>query len=344
MNVSFAYTYGKGLAGLRHIPRIAAYGVVTRRHSERSPMKTAIRKGFTLVELLVVIAIIGTLLGLLLPAVQAAREASRRSTCTNNLKQISLAVIAFDGKRQYIPGWRNKVTCAEGTNRPPWSAMILDHIERSDLYAVVTSSTAAPSPPRALELYFCPSSTPDAGNGAAIAYAGNCGTFSTTNATKGNGVMHDVFSGIKTSMDYVSSGDGTASTLLMSERCGKLVGTPATPFPQWYGCDRYNSDSMPIVSWNAGDWTSAPTNLLTPLGFQLAGISTAKPLNGVDPFQYPSSRHSGGVMAAFCDGHVMFLTDSLENEVLWQLMTSKSTAATADFSTPNYILNEADFK
>ncbi len=93
------------------------------------------RKGFTLVELLVVIAIIGVLVGLLLPAVQAAREAARRMQCSNNLKQIGLALMNYESAHKVFP-------FGKGPSYPGapvyarWSqhALILPFLEQAPLY------------------------------------------------------------------------------------------------------------------------------------------------------------------------------------------------------------------
>ena len=88
----------------------------------RGDRRVESNRGFTLVELLVVIAIIGILVALLLPAIQAAREAARRSQCTNNLKQIALSVANFESANRYLPP--GGPTCVDtpdnGSPKPSW--------------------------------------------------------------------------------------------------------------------------------------------------------------------------------------------------------------------------------
>ena len=172
------------------------------------------RSAFTLVELLVVIAIIGVMVGLLLPAVQAARESSRRSACSNNLKQIGLAMLNYHDARKAFPSgimFSSGLTAAMiadggmGDFRfqggaPSWGAMILPYIEQADVYnnltftqstwsrnsnsastfqttTIVTSATAASARP--LAIYSCPSDqlkqTNLGGNMGPSNYAGNYG-------------------------------------------------------------------------------------------------------------------------------------------------------------------------
>jgi prepilin-type N-terminal cleavage/methylation domain-containing protein len=153
------------------------------------------RYAFTLVELLVVIAIIGVLVALLLPAVQAAREAARRSSCTNNLKQIGLATHNYHDTYKSFPpgGWdcpNWPASPCTGWNQNPgpwtttWSISILPFIEQQPLYEKYDQrypnvhTVNQPVVRTFIEPYLCPSDVntnrlerPESGPGSGIDFA-----------------------------------------------------------------------------------------------------------------------------------------------------------------------------
>lgn len=297
------------------------------------------RQAFTLVELLVVIAIIGTLMGLLLPAVQSAREAGRRNTCSNNISQLAKATIKFDLQDGYIPGWRTLVR----TGTASWPVSLLKNLERKDLY------DAWPAGGTGVELgiFLCPTSPSDS-DVPSIAYSANAGT-TTLTATgsnrlqfKGDGVFVDTvgdplstptYSAAKTTMDFISNKDGTSTTLLFAEK-------NATAQPAW------NASPGPTVTAGnfsaSSPWLGLPTDAVSTPDRCVNPSSTT---NGADGL--PSSNHSGGVVVAFCDGHIIFLKDTIEPHVYAQLLSSDHSnlsARASNWQGVYTILNEAHFK
>ena len=150
--------------------------------NSRAPRQPFVATGFTLVELLVVIAIIGVLVALLLPAVQQAREAARRMQCTNNLKQIGLAVHNYAGTHGVFPsGYVSQATRdgsgpgwaaidAETWDAAPgwgWAALILPFMEQRNITDAMRmdrplwDAANRPTINTRLEAYLCPSSSGD---------------------------------------------------------------------------------------------------------------------------------------------------------------------------------------
>jgi prepilin-type N-terminal cleavage/methylation domain-containing protein len=120
------------------------------------------RTAFTLIELLVVIAIIGILVALILPAVQAAREAARRSSCQNNLRQIGIAIHHYHNAYSRFPsGWI--ADAPEGEPGWGWASLVLPYMEQANIQKLVDYAGHIDAPINSkarqytLPNFFCPS-------------------------------------------------------------------------------------------------------------------------------------------------------------------------------------------
>lgn len=179
----------------------------------------SVRRGFTLVELLVVIAIIGILIALLLPAVQAAREASRRSSCSNNLKQIALAFHTFHDINNKFPTAGDNGPCPTGATDCwqarsveyySWTYHILPYIEQTSLHRLGSISK---NPLRTTPVpgFYCPTRR------QIRLYKGRsvCDYAASAGMNGSDGIVTKTAS--KRDVNFGMVLDGTSSTLLAAE-------------------------------------------------------------------------------------------------------------------------------
>jgi len=287
------------------------------------------RLAFTLVELLVVIAIIGVLLALLLPAVQAAREAARRTQCSNNLKQIGLAfqiehdtynALPNGGEFDAVRTWCNDTPCNFKTQAWSWGYQILPFIEQQQLWENKDDKLVAATPVAA---YFCPSRrlpTVLAGGywasteepRAQSDYAGNGGTFTLYPVEphvpfldwgKKDGVVIRMGNGL---ISMAKLTDGTSNTLLVGEKRMNLrfMLTDQQPDDNDGYVGGYQDDVVRSGGYPPEADHDVPAYTLT----------SRLPAT----LQFGSS-HSGGAQFAMADASVRLISYSVNPETFYRL-------------------------
>jgi prepilin-type N-terminal cleavage/methylation domain-containing protein len=349
-------------------------------------------RGFTLVEMLVVISIIGVLMGLVLPAIQNARERGRMTQCSNNMRQLAMALTNYETQKQVFPGYTNLLGRVSGTtdNRKIVSFVVpvLANLERSDMLNLWSDDSktasqcyAGDSNSQLKSIYIgalqCVSDGAPDNLHPWTSYIANSGCANTLDAPypaatpatfnyshlRNEGVFFDTVNNepaVGTS--YVSSNDGAAYTMMLSEN----VGASMWAYP-WSG-DSSVSNALVLkrghrartlntfVWWDASS-SSVPDpkkSFINSARDQAEQYVTAD--NSGSPFtitpgtnsddkgptnddqsttgtgntwEYarPSSRHIGGAFVAFCDSRLVFLAETVDYQVYRQLMTPNGKLA-----------------
>jgi prepilin-type N-terminal cleavage/methylation domain-containing protein/prepilin-type processing-associated H-X9-DG protein len=294
------------------------------------------RTGFTLIELLVVIAIIAILIALLVPAVQKVREAAARTQCTNNLKQIGLALHNYHDANKMLPPGRDNENFST-------HAYLLPFLEQNDLYNsinfAVSYNNAANAGARAQNVaaFLCPSD-PNLSN----VPVGMAGT--SYRANQGSGILWGVTPALTTDPNYgmpnpngpffldsnttlVQITDGTSNTAAFSEH---LIGDFSNAIAT-VASDTFEPGTFPPTPDQAiADCTALNPTVLSNQGYSNIGapwlygyhsttIYFHVGLPGSRSCMFPPGRitttansgHSGGVNVLLCDGSVQFVNYSI---------------------------------
>ena len=317
------------------------------------------RNGFTLVELLVVIAIIAVLIGLLLPAVQAAREAGRRMQCTNNIKQITLAVIGYEATYMVYCcgsyGYIDNEVAPEPWMRRSWYFHILPYIEQSVLYDVYNEHyqhpeaspggrgdhdyTNLPSKTTIVSTLMCPDdqNNPKVHNGSSLQnqqgfhgnYVGNGGNtyfnVDASGAWKQEACMdlNGIFPPLR-SIKPAHVIDGTSNTLMFSEIRLVPDGAQGTGQEDIRGRLINARHTGALFSTLYAPNTSEPDRHHYCISTIYAPCTNTNQKNLVSARSY----HSGGVAASMCDGSVTFISETVDLEA-YHAMGSRDGMETA---------------
>jgi prepilin-type N-terminal cleavage/methylation domain-containing protein/prepilin-type processing-associated H-X9-DG protein len=316
----------------------------------RQPIRTSQRRGVTLIELLVAIAIISMLAALLLPAVQQAREAARRTQCTNNLKHIALAALEFHDTYGKFPAGGHPAMGSPPSGGTNLFVELLPYIEQTNLYEKwdlydnrnnvfgETDATQA----QFIPILLCPSDRlPEtvfkfttAGKKAPAwsegyygisSYGGNAGTRSFDLPSSRDGIFF-----VDSRVRIADIKDGTSNTLLFGERYHRD--------PEW---DLRNDelkaglDSLP----HQGKWgfVAGPGGIISNITLHAAvEINYEMPAGGDSSALSArlcafGSGHAGGANFAFADGHVRLLSESMSLQILQALSTRNCREVFGDY-------------
>jgi len=307
-------------------------------------LRTNQRRGFTVVELLVSIAIIGVLIALLLPAVQAAREAARRMSCANNVRQLGLAAHQHhDELGQFPPGMGFTPLAASGV----WGNHffhLLPFLEQGPLYVLARGPVQLPTGPitihypgnndvysRPVRIFLCPSDS-SVGPGGVVTVNGlswGASCYAVNSLAVGKNDLSSIppTSDPQGKANFADFLDGTSNTILYAEKYALCSTTSASISPAariggslWAYCSTRLLDLPPPMN--------PPPKPFQP-AFAIAAIASAigpgsifqrqPPQGNCDPTR-ASTAHDG-IVVGLADGSVRTLSPSISPDAWWAAVT-----------------------